>query len=138
MKDSRSLTEATEVGSRVYEKNLVEEMRELGKLRTAVMVEKCLSKNEGVMCPKPRRRHMRHFGEHTDIKVGGELSDIIINKASPPCYSVSPPVRASNPLIQDARFREQRISQSSTPGVRLEGFGNVGHSRRSQSIPTVA
>ncbi|XP_043713464.1 uncharacterized protein LOC122661997 [Telopea speciosissima] len=138
MKDSRSLMEATEVGSRVYEKNLVEQMRELGKLRTAVMVEKCSTKNEGVMCPKPRRRLMRHFGEHTDIKVGGELSDIIISKASPPFCSVSPPVRASNPLIQDVRFRDQRISQSSTPGVRLEGFGNVDHTRRTQSIPTMA
>ncbi|KAF8389439.1 hypothetical protein HHK36_026134 [Tetracentron sinense] len=136
MKDPRSLLESLEVGSRVHEKNLVEEMRELRKLRTAIMMEKCQSKNEVVMCPKPRKRQC---GELTDQKLGAELSDIIISKASPPYYAVSPPVRASNPLIKDVRFHEQRVSQSPVLGFLIEGLDTVvDRTRRTQSIPTMA
>lgn len=41
------------------EKNLAEEMMELRKLLTPVMMEKYSSKNEAVACPKPRKRLVR-------------------------------------------------------------------------------
>ncbi|KAM0946668.1 hypothetical protein DsansV1_C08g0077961 [Dioscorea sansibarensis] len=48
--------------SKVQGDNLVEEMKELGKLRTATLMEKCSNMNMNeqqqqvvVVCPKPRR-----------------------------------------------------------------------------------
>ncbi|OUZ99234.1 hypothetical protein BVC80_8967g42 [Macleaya cordata] len=139
MKNWRTSMENMQVGSILHESNLGEEMMELMKLRTAIMVEKCLSKNEAVMCPKPRRQHMRLCGEYADQTVGAELSDIFISKASPPFYSGSPPVRASNPLIQDARFREQRGQENPILGVWMESLDNVVDlTQRNQSISTMA
>ncbi|XP_058068184.1 uncharacterized protein LOC131217289 [Magnolia sinica] len=130
MKDSRCTMDSSEGGSRTYEKNLAEEMSELRKLTTAVMMEKCRSRNEGVVCPKPRRRHVRQCREQNDLKTGPDLSDIIIaNKASPPYYSGSPPIRASNPLIQDAHFSEQRAS-SSILTLCAEGLDSINHKRK--------
>ncbi|RVW52313.1 hypothetical protein CK203_093416 [Vitis vinifera] len=97
--DPWKLLESTEVVL-FEDKSLVEELRELRKLRTAVMVEKCLGQNDVVTCPKPRRQQIRQCGGHIDAKVGAELSDIITSKASPPYYSVSPPIRAGNPLFK--------------------------------------
>ncbi|XP_019055700.1 PREDICTED: uncharacterized protein LOC104611729 isoform X2 [Nelumbo nucifera] len=132
---SRSLMENSQVSSKLHEEKLMKEISELRELRTAIMVEKCLSKNEVITCPKPMRRQMLCV-EEVDMKASAELSDIIFSKASPPVYSVSPPVRASNPLIQDARFREQRISPSP---IRIEGFCTaVDRAQRRQSILTVA
>ncbi|XP_021723806.1 uncharacterized protein LOC110691201 [Chenopodium quinoa] len=94
-------------------------------------------RKDSVVCPKPRRvgalnttvndpsrPPLRwHFGhsELTDSRAGSELLDIILSKgvhgaerpstpaaSSPPFFSGSPPSRVSNPLIQDARFREEK------------------------------
>lgn len=101
------------------QKNLVEEMRELRRLRTAVMMEKCMVKTESVLCPKPQRQNTRNYGEQNDLKVGSELSDFLMNKASPPFYAGSPPIRANNPLIRDARFHEQSVEQNPSFGVNI-------------------
>uniref|UniRef100_A0A7N0U1G7 Uncharacterized protein n=1 Tax=Kalanchoe fedtschenkoi TaxID=63787 RepID=A0A7N0U1G7_KALFE len=86
-----------------------------------------------VVCPKPRRVgffsssikpagwHASHQADICDSKAGNELLDIILSKgggqdaeqththmASPPFFSGSPPSRVSNPLIQDARFVEEK------------------------------
>lgn len=37
-------------------RNLVDELNELGKLRTAIMMEKCSRKDEVVVCPIPRKQ----------------------------------------------------------------------------------
>ncbi|KAF6156838.1 hypothetical protein GIB67_002755 [Kingdonia uniflora] len=101
------LPNLSSLGSEMHGMYLVDEIRDLMKMRTAIMVEKCLSKKEVVMCPKPRRQQMRF--------------------ASPPYYSGSPPIRSSNPLVQDARFQEQ------------PNFGNsIGMTKRMQSILTMA
>ncbi|XP_065848329.1 uncharacterized protein [Euphorbia lathyris] len=86
-----------------------------------------------VVCPKPRRvgnlanspiRPIRCYqAEICDSKVGAELLDIILMKeghgaeqaatqvaASPPYFCGSPPTRASNPLTQDARFGDEKIT----------------------------
>ncbi|XP_077238508.1 uncharacterized protein LOC143879804 isoform X2 [Tasmannia lanceolata] len=55
----------------------MEEFEEWKKLKTAVMMEKCRCRNEGVVCPKPRKGYMRYSGENIEAKVGAELSDII-------------------------------------------------------------
>nr|DAD45996.1 TPA_asm: hypothetical protein HUJ06_004226 [Nelumbo nucifera] len=55
---SRSLMENSQVSSKLHEEKLMKEISELRELRTAIMVEKCLSKNEVITCPKPMRRQM--------------------------------------------------------------------------------
>ncbi|KAJ4972769.1 hypothetical protein NE237_005943 [Protea cynaroides] len=150
-----------------------------------------------VVCPKPRRlggfnhvvndpRPLRwqlssHQAELCDSKAGSELLDIILTKggygaeqstnqvaSSPPFFCGSPPSRATNPLIQDARFGEEKpttlsplpvpvpsgISSSPSSGrkggcarmkfghkpaaVRVEGFDCLDRDRRNCSIPAVA
>jgi hypothetical protein len=152
-----------------------------------------LEKKETVVCPKPRRIgpnyayarpwrwHVSHQQEDCDAKVGNELLDIILGKggsnadqsasqvaASPPFFSGSPPSRVSNPLIQDERFGDEKVtpvspraipiplgpagSPSSTrkgggcvranfgnnPAVRIEGFDCLDRDRRNCSIPALA
>ncbi|XVF31607.1 hypothetical protein REPUB_Repub17cG0005800 [Reevesia pubescens] len=93
-----------------------------------------------VVCPKPRRvgvlannpiwplrLHMSHQAEVSDSKAGAELLDIILKKedlgpeqsatqvaSSPPFFCGSPPSRAVNPLVQDARFGDERLATLST------------------------
>ncbi|KAK1575725.1 hypothetical protein Q3G72_007834 [Acer saccharum] len=149
---------------------------------------------ESVVCPKPRRVgilannptrplrwHMSHQAEVSDLKAGAELLDIILMKegygveqsasqaaSSPPFFSGSPPSRAANPLIQDARFGDEKPyplsplqipspsglsspSSSSRKGgcvrmnfglkpatVRVEGFDCLNRDRQNSSIPAVA
>ncbi|XP_019055702.1 PREDICTED: uncharacterized protein LOC104611729 isoform X4 [Nelumbo nucifera] len=76
---SRSLMENSQVSSKLHEEKLMKEISELRELRTAIMVEKCLSKNEVITCPKPMRRQMLCV-EEVDMKASAELSDIIFSK----------------------------------------------------------
>ncbi|KAF5479897.1 hypothetical protein F2P56_000680 [Juglans regia] len=147
-----------------------------------------------LVCPKPRRVgvlannpvrplrwHMSHQAEVCDSKAGAELLDIILMKegrgpeqspthfaSSPPYFVGSPPSRSANPLIQDARFGDEKItpisplsitspsgvsspSSSSRKGgcarmkfglkpatVRVEGFDCLNRDRQNSSIPAVA
>ncbi|KAK9271553.1 hypothetical protein L1049_001913 [Liquidambar formosana] len=148
---------------------------------------------DSVVCPKPRRvgllannpmrplrRHMSYQAEVCDSKAGAELLDIILMKegygaeqsatqvalSPPPFFCGSPPSRASNPLIQDARFGDDKLtlglpisspSGVSSPtssarkggcarmnfglkpaAVRVEGFDCLNRDRRNSSIPAVA
>ncbi|XP_027358641.1 uncharacterized protein LOC113867480 [Abrus precatorius] len=146
---------------------------------------------EPVICPKPRRvgvlsntpaRPLRwHFNqqaEGSDSKAGAELLDIMFKKeshgdefanqvaSSPPFFCGSPPVRAANPLVQDARFGDEKqiptLTVSSPSGllspssasrkggcvrmsfglkpaaVRVEGFDCLGRDRQNSRIPAVA
>ncbi|KAL1553585.1 hypothetical protein AAHA92_14242 [Salvia divinorum] len=152
-----------------------------------------MERKETVVCPKPRRLglnsntldpsyarplrwHFSHQQEDYDAKAGNELLEIILAKggsssdqpvpqvaSSPPFFSGSPPSRVSNPLIQDARFGDDRhapapspssgmapLSSSSArkgcvrsnfgnnPAVRIEGFNCLDRDRRSCSIPALA
>ncbi|GMH15207.1 hypothetical protein Nepgr_017048 [Nepenthes gracilis] len=105
-------------------------------------------RKESVVCPKPRRMrsylnhtvndparslrlHFSYHAEHADSEAGIELLDVIFAKggrgsdrsstqiaSSPPFFCGSPPSRVSNPLIQDARFKEENfhpISSLQTP-----------------------
>ncbi|KAI3453033.1 hypothetical protein Pfo_009696 [Paulownia fortunei] len=130
---------------------------------------------------RPLRWHASHHQEVFDGKAGNELLDIILAKgscgadqsvaqvaSSPPFFSGSPPSRVSNPLIQDARFGDEKCSPvspraipipsgvapspSSTrkgggrvranfgnnPAVRIEGFDCLDRDRRNCSIPARA
>ncbi|KAI5339134.1 hypothetical protein L3X38_018406 [Prunus dulcis] len=142
-----------------------------------------------VVCPKPRRvgilsnspiRPLRwqmssHQSEFSDSKAGAELLDLILRKegygleqslndvaSSPPYFCGSPPSRASNPLIQDARFGDEKftpVSASPSPStlssprkagcvrmkyglkpaaVRVEGFDCLNRDRQNSSIPAFA
>ncbi|KAL8161307.1 hypothetical protein V2J09_012796, partial [Rumex salicifolius] len=128
------------------------------------------------------RRHLSHQAELLDSQAGSELMDIILSKGghgseksdinnknsntqvglSPPFFSGSPPSRVSNPLIQDARFREEKLLPSMTiepsptsssarkggfvranfgnkPAIRVEGFHCLDRDRsRNCSIPASA
>ncbi|KAM7278503.1 hypothetical protein ACFE04_005637 [Oxalis oulophora] len=104
-----------------------------------------------VICPKPRRLGILNPSVGRREKFGTPVA------SSPPYFCGSPPSRASNPLIEDARFGDERIqppcysmgppSPSSrvsggctrmkfghTPAaVRIEGFDCLTRDRRSIS-----
>ncbi|KAI7749472.1 hypothetical protein M8C21_033059 [Ambrosia artemisiifolia] len=78
---------------------------------------------------RPLRWQISHQSEGYESRAGPELLDIIFAKSgggygapdqtctqvasSPPFFSGSPPSRVSNPLIQDARFRDDKITAES-------------------------
>uniref|UniRef100_A0A6M2F746 Uncharacterized protein n=1 Tax=Populus davidiana TaxID=266767 RepID=A0A6M2F746_9ROSI len=149
---------------------------------------------ESVVCPKPRkllllnrslceqirplRLSVNHHTEMADSKARAELLDIILTKggnggdkpgfqvaSSPPFYCGSPPSRASNPVIQDVQFGNEKItplspappspstsSSSARKGgscvrmkfgdmpavVRIEGFDCRSRDQRNCSISAVA
>ncbi|XP_022735353.1 uncharacterized protein LOC111288635 isoform X2 [Durio zibethinus] len=117
---------------------------------------------DSVVCPKPRRLglfnssadHTRIFRwpnncyqtEIIDSKAGTELLDLILKEgygaekpsnqvaSSPPFYCGSPPNRASNPVIQDAQFNNEKLlpplsspaaAPSPSPPSRIAGGGCV-------------
>ncbi|KAJ8476118.1 hypothetical protein OPV22_019845 [Ensete ventricosum] len=132
-----------------------------------------------VFCPKPRRFsplpafadpvrplrwHSIHQADFSDFKAGAELLDVYLAKggeenqvaSSPPFFCGSPPSRAANPVVHDARFGEDRppapfaplpLTQSGPPlspsqgcahakfglkpaAVRIEGFDCLDRDRR--------
>lgn len=135
---------------------------------------------------RPLRWHVSQQQEWCDTQAANELFDIILAKgasggveqqpasavvpgaSSPPFFCGSPPSRVSNPIIQDARFGDEKITpvsprampvptglgsspSSSTrkggclrenfgnnPAVRVEGFDCLDRDRRVGSIPTLA
>ncbi|KAK9001099.1 hypothetical protein V6N11_082891 [Hibiscus sabdariffa] len=147
-------------------------------------------RRETMVCPKPRRlgllntsfndhpvRSLRwqisHQTELCDSKAGSDILDMILTKggcrveqvaSSPPFFCGSPPSRVANPLIQDARFGDEKaiapLSQPSPsssspssssrkggciranfgnkPAVRIEGFDCLDKDRRNCSIPALA
>ncbi|XP_020264453.1 uncharacterized protein LOC109840287 [Asparagus officinalis] len=84
-----------------------------------------------VFCPKPRRvgqlavpdplRPMRwQASPQSDLcdKAGAELLDIFLTKGgevamSPPFFAGSPPTRSANPVVNDARFAEEKTDYES-------------------------
>ncbi|TXG51448.1 hypothetical protein EZV62_023972 [Acer yangbiense] len=155
-----------------------------------VVEEEERSRLDAVVCPKPRRlgllnpsindsiRPLRwpsnNQSETGDSKAGSELLDIILAKggyggeksgnqvaSSPPYFCGSPPTRASNPLIQDAQFGNEKLNPVLSPAppspssrmgggcvrmkfghkpaaVRIEGFDCLSRDRRNCSISAVA
>ncbi|KAL0709578.1 hypothetical protein Bca4012_016556 [Brassica carinata] len=112
-----------------------------------------------VVCPKPRRvgllannliRPLRlHMSQAAtdlcDSKAGAELLDIIRRKednngtigqllsSSPPYFPGSPPARAVNPLAQDARFRDEKLSPVSPDSPFLQPNSATGFPSPSSS-----
>ncbi|CAN4121848.1 unnamed protein product [Withania somnifera] len=153
-------------------------------------------RKDAVVCPKPRRLgvlnandpmrprrwYVSHQQELCDSRAGADLLDIILAKggggadqssaaqvaSSPPFFCGSPPSRVSNPLIQDARFGDEKVTPISpraipipsgltsspsastrkggcvranfgnNPAVRVEGFDCLDRDRRNCSIPALA
>ncbi|TYJ43582.1 hypothetical protein E1A91_A03G162500v1 [Gossypium mustelinum] len=155
-------------------------------------------RKDTMVCPKPRRlgllntpfndhpvRSLRwqlsHQVELCDSKEESDALDFILTKGgcgveqsctqvalSPPFFCGSPPSRVSNPLIQDARFGEQknmsplspvppssglyssspssssrkgsyvRANFGSKPAVRVEGFDCLDRDRQNCSISALA
>ncbi|KAF5764071.1 hypothetical protein HanRHA438_Chr15g0700001 [Helianthus annuus] len=178
----------------VHQKNTFGSSQE--ERRRSVLVSGSFDNVEPMVCPKPRRlslfsatmnepvRSLRwQMSEVYESKAGSELQDIFFAKgggyspldqictnvaSSPPFFSGSPPSRVSNPLTQDARFGDEKISplsprsmvpnpassglQSSPmkggcnrssfgnkPAVRIEGFDCLDRdNRRNCSIATLA
>jgi len=122
-----------------------------------------ISVSNGVFCPKPRRlvllnpssiddqiRPSRanpnlNQAEVCDSRAGAELLDMILTKGSygaetpgtPPFFWGSPPSRASNPVIQDTQFGNDKpivvpeASPSSSSSARKQGScvrAKFGHS----------
>ncbi|KAE8690781.1 hypothetical protein F3Y22_tig00110893pilonHSYRG00498 [Hibiscus syriacus] len=112
-----------------------EEMR--SSFPMSVMVT---DRGETMVCPKPRRlgflnssfndhpvrslrRQFSHQGELCDSKPGSDVLDMIFTKggcgaeescanvvAAAPFFCGSPPSRAANPLIHDARFGDEKTT----------------------------
>ncbi|CAN6695024.1 unnamed protein product [Malus baccata var. baccata] len=111
-----------------------------------------------VVCPKPRRLGLLNDpAEFCDSNVGSDILDNILIKGffGHPFYSGSPPSRVANPLIQDARFRDEQLisssalspipalsgqssSPSSKPAVSVVGFDCRDRDQRNRNIPTLA
>ncbi|XP_061348608.1 uncharacterized protein LOC133293984 [Gastrolobium bilobum] len=142
--------------------------------------------NGPVICPKPRRLgvlmnmpvlplrwHLSQQAEGFDSKAGAELLDIILKRESYgeefpnlQYFCGSPPVRAANPLTQDARFGDEEHTRTSTisspsglmspssashkggcarmklglkpAAVRVEGFDCLSRDCQNSGIPAVA
>ncbi|KAJ8479486.1 hypothetical protein OPV22_023213 [Ensete ventricosum] len=131
-----------------------------------------------VFCPKPRRLSplaavaapvlpfrwiSSHQTDFSDSKAGTELHAIYLSKggesSSPPFFCGSPPSRAANPVVNDARFGDDRPPAAFVPvplipsgpplspkqgcahakfgltpaAVRIEGFDCLNRDRRSCS-----
>ncbi|KAL6193062.1 hypothetical protein ACLB2K_034147 [Fragaria x ananassa] len=110
----------------IQQNNACEEMRNL---------------RDAVVCPKPRRLRnavlhepvrscrwlLGHQAELSDGRAGSDLLENLLTKGSygveqfycteiasaHPFYSGSPPSRVANPLIQDARFGDEKVISSS-------------------------
>uniref|UniRef100_A0A0E0LEB5 Uncharacterized protein n=1 Tax=Oryza punctata TaxID=4537 RepID=A0A0E0LEB5_ORYPU len=101
----------------------VQEMRELEKLRTETMMKSCQSTTSragAIRCPVPRKSG-RSYKEYDLTQ---DLSDFIMSKASPPYFTGSPPVRASNPLVHDTQFcawKLQNVDQSLSIPIPTKG-----------------
>lgn len=100
-----------------------------------------ISDMDAVVCPKPRRvspirpfrwHHVSHQQDLCDARAGAELLDIILPKgggsvdqsavqvaSSPPFFCGSPPSRVSNPLIQDARFGDEKVTPISPRAIPI-------------------
>ncbi|KAJ8564728.1 hypothetical protein K7X08_001188 [Anisodus acutangulus] len=97
-------------------------------------------KKDGVVCPKPRRFspmrplrwHVSHQQDLCDSRAGADLLDIILTKggsgvdqsavqvaSSPPFFCGSPPSRVSNPLIQDSRFGDEKVTPVSPRAIPI-------------------
>ncbi|KAF3649987.1 putative 50S ribosomal protein L15, chloroplastic-like [Capsicum annuum] len=106
----------------------------------AACEEMMRSKKDALVCPKPQRispmRSLRwHFSHQQDLcdsRSGADLLDIILPKgcvgvdqsaaqvaSSPPFFCGSPPSRVSNPLIQDDRFGDERVSPVSPRAIPI-------------------
>lgn len=148
-------------------------------------------RRESVVCPKPRRlgvssnnplrSQISHRSEICKSKATAELLDLILKKedyelepqsplpvaSTPPFFAGSPPRRAENPLVQDARFRDEKITPIMAPpamspsglpspsasarkgcarmkfgvkpaAVRVEGFDCLNRDSKNSSIPAFA
>ncbi|KAI3817193.1 hypothetical protein L1987_10982 [Smallanthus sonchifolius] len=110
-----------------------------------------------VVCPKPRRLNL--------FNTGPELLDLMLQHgggggygapedtctqfaSSPPFFCGSPPTRVSNPLIQDARFGDEKISpisprsmipnpSSGMPGSSPSSSARKGGYLRTRNKPSV-
>ncbi|KAG8084480.1 hypothetical protein GUJ93_ZPchr0010g8879 [Zizania palustris] len=69
---------------------------------------------------------------YKDYDLTQDLSDFIMSKASPPQFTGSPPVRASNPLVHDTQFcawKIQNIDQSLGIPIPTKGCNVHYHAR---------
>lgn len=143
-------------------------------------------RHERVVCPKPRRLGlMNNTGNDNPFRhsFDSDALDLLFFKggcglenfnrstqlaSSPPYFCGSPPSRVANPLIQDARFGDEkpkllplfspaasppsspppsagrkggcvRVNFGNNPAVRIEGFDcRLDRERRNRSIPALA
>ncbi|KAL3529351.1 hypothetical protein ACH5RR_008673 [Cinchona calisaya] len=105
------------------------------------------SNPKAIVCPKPRRLVSQQM-EDCESWAGTELLEIILAKAnyraekhnfqvalSPPFFNGSPPMRASNPLIQDEQFGIAKMSplspsteSTTSPSSRIHNSGRSSSS----------
>ncbi|KAJ0545486.1 hypothetical protein HanPSC8_Chr08g0314311 [Helianthus annuus] len=102
---------------------------------------------EPVVCPKPRRFHLLNTDTRKPLTFHlwyGVLDQEIYESnsceqplpSSPPYFCGSPPSRVSNPLIQDARFKEEKLSSVSPNSIIPPNPSSGGVASSSSSSPS--
>ncbi|KAM0015260.1 hypothetical protein Hdeb2414_s0033g00723951 [Helianthus debilis subsp. tardiflorus] len=100
---------------------------------------------EPVVCPKPRRFHLLNtdtrkpltfhlwYGVPDQEIYDSNSCEQPLPSSSPPFFCGSPPSRVSNPLIQDARFKEEKLSPVSPNSIIPNPSSGVASSSTSTS-----
>lgn len=132
------------------------------EMRGPVAVSLSSDRRGPVVCPKPRRvgflsgnltmslrwQRSSQQSEICDSKAGAELLDMILMKEgygdeqssreidSSPFFCGSPPSRVSNPLVQDAKFGDEKLSPLSTLQLASPSSGSPSPSQSPSAMKT--
>ncbi|KAF7111218.1 hypothetical protein CFC21_111254 [Triticum aestivum] len=115
----------------------MEEKKDLQKQRTERRMmedyQNTESRDGAIRCPIPCKSS-RPYRDY-DFKSAQDISDFMVSKASPPYFMGSPPVRASNPLVNDRQFcawKVQSVDESLGIPIPTRGY-RVGYNKRGGS-----
>uniref|UniRef100_A0A0A9G6K3 Uncharacterized protein n=1 Tax=Arundo donax TaxID=35708 RepID=A0A0A9G6K3_ARUDO len=113
---------------------VAEEMKRLQGLKAETKTETFQtteSRDGAIRCPIPCKSS--RWYRDRDFRAAQDLSDFIVNKASPPYFMGSPPVRSTNPLVHDTQFcawKEQSVDRSLGVPIPTKGYNPRYYARK--------